>query len=59
MGISLETSLVTEALQRARTHRAPAPGLLHHSDRGVQYASSAYQALLAIQRIELPIPCGV
>ena len=47
MGTSLETSLVTEALSRAQKERRPAPGLLHHSDRGVQYASSAYRALLA------------
>jgi len=47
MGSSLETSLVTEALSRAQRERRPAPGLLHHSDRGVQYASSAYRALLA------------
>ena len=44
--ISLETSLVTEALERARQNRRPPPGLLHHSDRGIQYASSAYRALL-------------
>lgn len=44
---SLETSLVTEALSRAQKERRPAPGLLHHSDRGSQYASSAYRALLA------------
>lgn len=50
-GISLETSLVTEALERARRCRAPSPGLLHHSDRGVQYASSAYRALLASYQI--------
>jgi transposase InsO family protein len=43
---SLETSLVKEALKRALTQRRPAPGLLHHSDRGVQYASSAFRALL-------------
>jgi transposase InsO family protein len=47
MGTSLETSLVTETLSRAQKERRPAPGLLHHSDRGVQYASSAYRALLA------------
>ena len=47
MGTSLETSLVTEALNRAQKERRPAPGLLHHSDRGVQYASSAYRTLLA------------
>jgi putative transposase len=44
---SLETFMVTEALKLARQRRGPAPGLLHHSDRGVQYASSACQALLA------------
>jgi putative transposase len=47
MAASLETSLVTEALARAQKERRPPPGLLHHSDRGVQYASSAYRALLA------------
>ena len=51
MGISLETSLVTEALKRARQRRGPTPGLLHHSDRGVQYASSACRALPAIYQI--------
>lgn len=43
----LESSLVTEALKQARQRRGHAPGLLHHSDRGVQYASSAQRALLA------------
>jgi len=47
LGASLETSLVTEALARAQKERRPCPGLLHHSDRGVQYASSACRALLA------------
>jgi putative transposase len=47
MSLSLETTLVTEALMRAQRERRPQPGLLHHSDRGVQYASSAYRALLA------------
>lgn len=51
MGLSLETILVTEALNRAQKERRPAPGLLHHSDRGVQYASSAYRALLANLKI--------
>lgn len=51
LGISLETSLVTEALARAQKDRRPLPGLLHHSDRGVQYASSAYRALLAHYQI--------
>ena len=43
---SLETTLVKEALQQALVDRRPAAGLLHHSDRGSQYASSAYRALL-------------
>jgi transposase InsO family protein len=43
---SLETPLVKEALKQALVDRRPAPGLLHHSDRGCQYASSAYRALL-------------
>jgi putative transposase len=51
MRASLETSLVTEALSRAQKERRPAPGLLHHSDRGIQYASSAYRALLANLKI--------
>jgi putative transposase len=51
MGLSLETFLVTEALARAQKERLPQPGLLHHSDRGVQYASSAYRALLSDYKI--------
>jgi putative transposase len=46
IGESLEASLVKEALQQALAVRRPAAGLLHHSDRGSQYASSAFQALL-------------
>lgn len=51
MGSSLETTLVTQALHRAQKERRPGPGLLHHSDRGVQYASGAYRALLAVLNI--------
>jgi transposase InsO family protein len=39
-------TLALEALQRAFTMRRPKPGLLHHSDRGGQYLSAAYQHLL-------------
>lgn len=35
------------ALRRALTSRRPQPGLLHHSDRGVQYACARYQRMLA------------
>lgn len=42
----LEQELVLAALRMALVHRG-ARGVLHHSDRGVQYTSHAYQALLA------------
>ena len=44
---SLERNLVLAALEHALQRRRPPPGLLHHSDRGSQYASGEYQALLA------------
>jgi putative transposase len=43
---SLRSNLVTEALERAWRSRRPAPGLLHHSDRGIQYASERFRRLL-------------
>jgi putative transposase len=52
LNASLETPLVTEALTRAQRERRPRPGLLHHSDRGIQYASSACRALLATYQME-------
>lgn len=42
----LKTTLVQEALSQAIASRRPAAGLLHHSDRGVQYASQDYRAEL-------------
>jgi putative transposase len=42
----LDVSLVKQALSQALAVRRPAPGLVHHSDRGIQYASSAFRALL-------------
>lgn len=42
----LDHSLPLRALDRALALRHPAPGLVHHSDRGVQYASAPYQARL-------------
>lgn len=38
--------LTRKALKMAFTRRRPAPALLHHSDRGIQYASRGYQNLL-------------
>ncbi len=43
---SLQTHLVTEAWERAQRSRRPGPGLLHHSDRGIQYSSSRFGRLL-------------
>jgi putative transposase len=48
----LRAELPVEALRMALTHRRPTGELLHHSDRGVQYASDAYQSLLAAHGIE-------
>ena len=48
---SLETPLVKAALQQALATRCPASGLLHHSDRGCQYASGSYRKLLKIHQI--------
>jgi putative transposase len=45
----LRAELTTEALRRALRQRRPTGELLHHSDRGVQYACDDYQALLAQQ----------
>lgn len=48
----LETSLCLEALDRALGQRVGVKGLIHHSDRGVQYASDRYRKTLAGRRIE-------
>jgi putative transposase len=42
----LRAELATEALSMAIRARCPNEGLLHHSDRGVQYACGEYQAVL-------------
>jgi len=44
---TLEADLALGALRMALEARRPAPGLLHHSDRGSQYAGAEYRALLA------------
>ncbi len=46
---SLETTLVRDALQNAIKRRHPGAGLLHHSDRGSQYASTQYRSILNSQ----------
>jgi transposase InsO family protein len=39
----MTADIVTDALTMAWFRRRPAPGLMHHSDRGSQYASHAFQ----------------
>ena len=46
LGRTLEAKLAIAALQMALEKRSPGAGLVHHSDRGVQYASRDYTALL-------------
>jgi putative transposase len=46
LGRTLEAALAVTALRMALIERKPAPGLVHHSDRGVQYASDAYAEML-------------
>lgn len=50
LGRSLETKLPMAALEAAIANRHPQPGLVHHSDRGTQYASNEY-----VKRLEA---CG-
>jgi transposase InsO family protein len=45
-GRTLHSRLVIAPLQSALMTRRPQPGLVHHSDRGVQYASEAYVKVL-------------
>lgn len=47
LGRTLEAELALAALRMAVAERWPAPGLVHHSDRGVQYACADYRELLA------------
>jgi putative transposase len=49
----LRASLATSALEMAIATRRPGPdSLIHHSDRGVQYACAEYAAILAAHRIQ-------
>jgi hypothetical protein len=55
VGWALDRTLVSRlaiaALERAAAKRRPPPGLVHHSDRGVQYACAEYVALLEQHRM--------
>ena len=48
---SLEDDLTLAALDQALETRRPAPGLIHHSDQGSQYASRDYQLRLAARGV--------
>ena len=50
---TLEAALTLQALRMALARRRPSPGLVHHSDRGVQYASRDYSQLLHDHGIQI------
>ncbi len=47
----MEQELVASALRMAATQRRPGEGVLHHSDRGSQYAARDYQQLLGAHKM--------
>lgn len=49
----LDASLTIEALRMAVTERQPGPGVIHHSDQGVQYASTEYTEELKVYGFEI------
>jgi len=51
MQATMKSELVINALQMALDHRQPCGYLVHHSDRGVQYASESYQDVLEAHNI--------
>ena len=51
VGDSLQPALAIAALHKAIATRKPAPGLVHHSDRGIQYACQDYVRILQQHRI--------
>jgi len=53
LGRTLEAELAITALRMALRERSPAPGLIHHSDRGVQYAALAYTRLLRQNQVAI------
>jgi putative transposase len=53
MGATFDSVLVEQALSMALTQRKPGAGLLHHSDRGCQSTSEAYQRLLNEHGIQM------
>lgn len=50
---TIDTDLTLAALALALSTRQPAPGLIHHSDQGVQYASAAYVERLTAAGVQI------
>ena len=48
----IDTALISEALHKAIKEREPSEGLLHHSDRGSQYASKGYRKILDLFKLK-------
>ena len=48
----IDTALISEALHKAIKERPPEEGLLHHSDRGSQYASKGYRKTLKLFKMK-------
>ena len=53
MAATFDSGLVEQALSMALLRRKPEAGLLHHSDRGCQYTSEAYQRFLKAHDIQV------
>lgn len=53
MDTTMTSELVERALEAALVTRRPPPGLLHHSDRGSQYASHDYRARLQAAQVQV------
>jgi len=51
MSANIDSKLVQSAMNMAILHRDPDKGLIHHSDRGVQYAAEDFQNLLKDNKI--------
>lgn len=53
MDKNMEQELVASALRMAATQRRPGEGVLHHTDRGSQYAAHGYQQLLDTHKMQV------
>ena len=52
MSDSLKSALCEDALKMAIRNRHPSPGLIVHTDRGVQYACDSYRKLLGLHKLK-------